>query len=81
MIGNSAIIANKHYLMVEDADFDKALESGAQSGALEAQNQAQQPPVGFRNLSQEKTKALASEGLMLNLATSCDSVQDFGLSN
>ena len=40
-IGNSAPVAAKHYLSVTDADFDKALGGGADSGARAAQNPAQ----------------------------------------
>jgi hypothetical protein len=42
-IGNSAAIATRHYLQVTDADYDRANSGGAKSGALGAQNQAQQP--------------------------------------
>jgi hypothetical protein len=38
-IGNSALIANKHYLQVTKADFER----GAKSDALEAQNATQLP--------------------------------------
>ena len=41
-IGNSALVAQKHYLQVTDADFDRASQAGgAESGAQAAQNRAQ----------------------------------------
>jgi integrase len=76
-IGNSALIAARHYLQVTDADFDRAVQRGAKSGAQEAQNTAQHPAARFCRESQEKTKALATEGLMLNPASLCDTVQDY----
>jgi integrase len=42
-IGNSAAVAAKHYLTVREEDFERAAQGGAKSGALEAQNRAQQP--------------------------------------
>lgn len=40
-LGNSNLIAAKHYLSVTDADFDKAVKGGAKSDARTAQNPAQ----------------------------------------
>lgn len=40
-IGNSAAIAQKHYLQVTDADYRRATEGGAESGALVAKTAAQ----------------------------------------
>jgi len=40
-LGNSNLIAAKHYLSVTDADFDKAVRGGAKSDAQTAQNPAQ----------------------------------------
>jgi integrase len=40
-IGNSTPVAAKHYLSVTDADFDRAIGGGAESGARTAQNPAQ----------------------------------------
>ncbi|GAG29732.1 unnamed protein product, partial [marine sediment metagenome] len=42
-IGNTAAVAAKHYLQVTDADFEKAAEGGAQSGALLPKKVAQNP--------------------------------------
>ena len=52
-IGNSASIAAKHYLQLTDADFEKAIEGGAESGAVVMQNAVQQPVARFRFNSQE----------------------------
>jgi integrase len=41
-IGNSAAVAAKHYLTVREGDFERAAQGGANSGALVAQNPAQQ---------------------------------------
>src|SRR5207244_704354 len=38
-IGNSELIANKHYLSDTDEYFDAALKSGAESGALSNQSE------------------------------------------
>lgn len=40
-IGNTATIAQKHYLRITDADFDRAIQSGAKSGAGAVQNPVQ----------------------------------------
>lgn len=40
-IGHSVPVAAKHYLQVTDADFQRAITGGAQSGALWTQNAAQ----------------------------------------
>ncbi len=41
-IGNSALVAQKHYFKVTDADFERAAaQGGAESGARTAQNRAQ----------------------------------------
>jgi hypothetical protein len=56
-IGNSAPIADKHYLQVTDSHYADAAaafttdQGGAQSGALAAQNQAQQVRAGIRGES------------------------------
>jgi len=71
-IGNSAAIATRHYLQVTDADYDKANLGGAESGALGAQNQAQQPAAGCGGEPQETTQAPDNQGLVLSGATCSD---------
>jgi len=44
-IGNTAAIAAKHYLTVREEDYERAAQGGAKSGALAAQNPAQQDTV------------------------------------
>ncbi|HZZ77637.1 MAG TPA: site-specific integrase [Gemmataceae bacterium] len=55
-IGNTAAIAAKHYLTVRETDFQRASEGGAESGALEAQKQAQHTSVPVCTASQELTE-------------------------
>ncbi len=40
-LGHSALVAHKHYWTVTDADFERAIQGGAKSGAPTAQNRAQ----------------------------------------
>jgi hypothetical protein len=61
-IGNSALIAAKHYLQVTDGDFERA----AKSGAVALQNPVQQPAAPSRTDSQESSEVLAA----------CDPVRD-----
>ncbi len=62
-IGNSAPIADKHYLQVTDAHYADAAsafttdQGGAKSGALAAQNQAQQQTAETRGDSQSRAKS------------------------
>lgn len=54
-IGNSALIAGEHYLHVRESDFDAALESVSQSGALS-------------NQSKQSRANLSGNGAVLNAA-------------
>lgn len=62
-IGNSAPIADKHYLQVTDSHYADAAaafttdQGGAECGALVAQNQAQRVRSGIRGDSQSKGEA------------------------
>ncbi|GIW96057.1 MAG: hypothetical protein KatS3mg110_4098 [Pirellulaceae bacterium] len=55
-LGHSPDVAERHYLQVREEDFQRAAygvqKGGAKSGALEAQNAAQQPFADFRNEQQ-----------------------------
>ena len=53
-LGNTPRIAMKHYLQVTDADFERASQGGAESGAQAAQNAAQQAHAGNRSNSPER---------------------------
>jgi hypothetical protein len=80
-IGNSAPIADKHYLQVTDdhyADAVRGTESGtvnAESGTEAAQNPAQQPAANSRTESQEAKKGRETRAVLLPNALACDSVQ------
>ena len=76
-LGNSAPIAARHYLQVTDADFDRAVQGGAKSGALETHNQAQHAAAGDCEESQERQKAPENQGLLPVVAIPCDDVQKY----
>ena len=73
-LGNTPNIAMKHYLIVTDADFERASQGGAESGAHVAQNAAQQAHAENRSDSQDSTRAHGNQGLMLTNASGCDVV-------
>ncbi len=73
-LGNSAPMAARHYLPVTDADFDKAVQGGAKSAALEAQNQAQQAAAENCTVSQESKKTPENKGFLPVCATECCTV-------
>ena len=56
-IGNTAAIAQKHYLRATDADFNRATKSGAESGASPPEKAVQNPvqPV-YADARQDSTK-------------------------
>jgi integrase len=76
-LGNSAPIAARHYLQVTDADFDRAVQGGAFSGAVAVQNAVQQPSAGNCRVSQETTQARGVQGLVQSVANPCDTVQKY----
>ena len=62
-IGNSAVVANKHYLTVRDEDFERAVttktdtpNSGAESGVNVSQKATQQEAEATSNDKQKKTQ-------------------------
>ncbi len=84
-MGNSAVIANRHYLQVTDAHFAKAVsatpdEGGAKCGALSAKQAAQkaaQHPVAQERTKGEKTKkARKNRAEVQTCAIACDTVRD-----
>ncbi len=88
-IGNSAPIADKHYLQVTEDDFARAAEiaiddqRGTESGTVDAQNSAkaaqnpaQQPAAIDRRNSQETQKAPVIGAFVPSVATLCDTVQN-----
>lgn len=70
-LGHSTLVAHKHYWTVTDGDFERAIarpeKSGAESGALVAQNAAQQRHAGDRSKShtQQVSHFAASTSAML----------------
>jgi integrase len=71
-IGNSALIAQKHYLKVRDEDFER----GAKSGARAVQNPVQQAAACFREESQETQKPLGNPGFLQEVADWCDTTRE-----
>ncbi len=85
-IGNSAIIAAKHYLQVTDAHFSKAVciptnQGGAESGALSDKKGAQKPaqPSLAPDCTEPQTtkKAQINRAKVQSCAISCDTEQVF----
>ena len=76
-IGNSAPIAAKHYLQLTDEDFDKAVQGGAESGAVPVQKAVQQPAVWSRTKLQETLQAHTWYGLVRIGANSRVTLQEY----
>jgi hypothetical protein len=64
-------------LQVTDGDFDLAVQGGAKSGALKAQNQAQHTAAGIGTVSQESKRAPENKGFLPSIANPCDTVQAY----
>ena len=75
-IGNSALIAAKHYLQVTDAHFAKAALGDADSDARMTQIPAQHVAALPRTEGQETQKPLNSQGVLQEDAIVCDSEQN-----
>ena len=88
-IGNSAPIADKHYLQVTDDHFDDAVTTttpevrGTESGTVDAeigteaaQFPAQQSAAQSRTDSQETKEARGNRAVLLPTALACDSMLD-----
>ena len=78
-MGNSQQVARKHYLQTTEEHFDRALEGGAKSGALAAQNRAQHAHAQGRTDSQsggdKRRKSLASNEVGRSDAKHCDTTR------
>lgn len=65
-LGHSPAVAAAHYLQAREHHFDDVVgggsKCGAESGALEAQNRAQQASVGNGNQQYEKKKTVIPQG-------------------
>jgi len=75
-IGNTKAIAAGHYLQVTDADWVRAVESGAESGARAAHIPAQHPTAGVRTQQQKRTQVLDGCGVERSGAAECNSVHN-----
>jgi len=75
-IGNTELIAAKHYLQVTDDDFQRATQGAAKSAAVSVQNAVQQPAAGSRTTFQKVAQATDDSDLVLVGAEACDDVQD-----
>ena len=75
-MGNTVSIAMRYYLQITDADFDRATQSAAESGAVALQKPVQQPHAPLRTELQETKQVPKNQGLMLPAATCCDAVQN-----
>ena len=76
-LGNSQRVAAKHYLQVTDADYERAAEGGAKSGAQAAQNPAQHAAGDSGRLWQETTQAPECQGLVPESSNICKRVQKY----
>jgi integrase len=75
-IGNTEMIAVKHYLQVTDDYFEQAARGAAKSGAVSVQNPVQQPAAPSRTASPITTEARPEPGFPLVGAASCETVRD-----
>jgi len=75
-IGNTELIAAKHYLQVTDDDFQRATQGAAKSAAVSVQNAVQQPAALVGTEWQEVPLDQNGCGLALVGAGSCENVQD-----
>ena len=71
-IGNSALVAQKHYLQVTESDFVRA----AKSGAVALQNPVQTGDTPDSQEGTETQKAPENRGFLQVLSTVCKSLQD-----
>ncbi len=75
-LGHSALIAQKHYLQLTDADFERAARGGAKSGAVDVQNAVQQPAAPSRIPSPELTQEADGQEVVLAGAKACEVLQE-----
>jgi integrase len=74
-IGNKQAVAAEHYLQVTEADFQKAGQPGAKSGAVVVQIPVQQAAASCRTASQETTQPHDCRGVVRESAGTCDATQ------
>jgi hypothetical protein len=78
-IGNSAAIAQKHYLQITDADFENAAKSGTESGTVPARKTAQTGTDSKGQDLQQNEKTPEKPGVSLALTTAGQSGQFCGV--
>jgi hypothetical protein len=71
--------AAAHYLQARDHHFRDVVQGGADSGALEAQNPAQQPSARARNVSRESAQAARGQPLVRDPANPHDPLREKGM--
>lgn len=74
-IGNTALIAAKHYLQVTDDHFERATARAAESGAVALQNPVQHVAATLRIVSQETTQPREGCGVARESTTPCETMQ------
>ena len=74
-LGNTPKVALKHYLQVTDADFEKAVQGGAESGALSAPEAAQDTSATSCKHLPENEKAPEKPGPLRSNTDNCNLVQ------
>lgn len=60
-LGHSTVVASKHYWQVTEADYERAVERGAEGGAQAAQKEAQHTSAEIGRKSQRPSKLLTSQ--------------------
>jgi hypothetical protein len=75
-IGNTTLVAAKHYLMVRDKDFTRAAAGDAESDARVAQNPAQHAAAPSRTEPSETKKAREKQAFSLAGAVLCGTVRN-----
>jgi hypothetical protein len=75
-IGNTELIAAKHYLQVTDGDFDRAVSGAAKSDAESVQIAVQQAAAPFSNDTHKSTEGETGRDLALVGAGACEDVQN-----
>lgn len=74
-LGNSRLVAAGHYITTTDADWQRAVGGGAESGARAAHLGAQHAPAPNRVESSGSPEALDCDGVMQSVASPCDGLQ------
>ena len=76
-LGHAERVADEHYRMVRDEDYTRAVEqSGAECGALGAQNAAQHAPASNRTDPHESPETLVGSGVTRADAACCEHLLD-----